>query len=61
MGAEFNYFVKELNILVVNNPVPFLYYDTSTTAKYPLKISILSICLAFARGWGGGGMTKALL
>lgn len=51
MDAERNYFIKELNKLVVNNSIPFLYYDTSTIPKYPPKISILSISLSIV--WGG--------
>lgn len=46
-GAEFNYFVKELKKLVVNKPIPFLYYDTSAIPKYSPKISFLSISLGF--------------
>lgn len=46
MDAEFNDFIKELSKLLVNNPIPFLYYDNSAIPKYPPKISILSISLS---------------
>lgn len=44
MDAEFHNFIKELNKLVVNNTIPFLYYDTSAIPKYPLKsISLIIV------------------
>lgn len=48
MDAEFYYFIQELNKLVVNNPIPFLYYDTSAIPKDFHSEYFIEHCLGWA-------------